>query len=488
MSRSLAALVIGNSKYKKAGRLKNPANDASDMADALTACGFTVTTLIDATHKQMDKGLHDFKAVLKDHDVGLFFFAGHGVQIAGENYLAAVDTKVTDETEAKHSSLALNKVIDVMEASDTSTDIIILDACRNNPWDRAWRGMDSRGLAPVYAPRGTLIAYATSPGQLASDGKGRNGAYTAALLEHINTPDCSIEAMFKRVRNTLSAATSQKQISWEHTSLAGEFYFNLSVAQRITDYGATALSDDLFVINTSKKPHSIIRELKSLTWPRQNPAIGDITPDLIGKVEKDTLFVIGRNIYQSATGNSNSATAFIQDFNGKTVGARAANRKALLDGMLFEIFFDKSGQLRDDPKSRCFDDVFELQRFGGLKPSFDFIAACLLPFAGRYYAIPGKGHEVVADVRLGTTDNDAITEVFIAGQQVLRIDDSYPGGRNDDDDDTIYYRKRAKAQFEQWLSEELIVPERLLKISYSQPVADDAFVRVPIGWTCRLPS
>jgi len=126
-----------------------------------------------------------------------------------------------------------------------------------------------------------------------------------------------------------------------------------------------------------------------LTWPRQNHAIGNITPGLIRKVAKDTLFVMGRNIYQSATGNSNSAVAFIRDFNGKTEGAPAVNRKALLDGMLFEIFFDKSGQLRDDPKFRCFNDVFELQRFATLKGSFDFIAACLLPYAGRYYAIPG---------------------------------------------------------------------------------------------------
>lgn len=488
MSRSLAALVIGNSKYKKAGKLKNPANDAADMAVALAACGFTVTTLIDGTHKQMDKALLDFKASLKKTDVGLFFFAGHGVQIAGENYLAAVDVKVTDETEAKHSSLALNRVIDMMETSDTKTDIIILDACRNNPWARAWRGDDARGLAPVYAPRGTLIAYATSPGQLASDGKGRNGAYTAALLEHIATPDVSVEAMFKRVRNTLSAATAQKQISWEHTSLAGEFYFNLSVAQRITDYGPAALSDDLFEIDTKKKSHKIISELKSLTWPRQNPAMAGITSGMIGKVAKDTLFVMGRNIYQASTGNSNSATSFIHDFNTKTAGAPIASRKALLDGMLFEIFFDKTGALRDEPKFRRFNEVFDLQRFAALKSSFDFLAACLLLYAGRYYAIPGKGHEVVADVRLGTKKNDAVMEVFVGGQQVLRIDDDEPGGWGDADDGKVHYRKRTRKQVEEWLSEQLIVPERLLKISFSHPVAVDEILNVPMGWTCRLPA
>jgi uncharacterized caspase-like protein len=218
MSRRLTALVIGNADYVDAGKLKNPGNDATDIAAKLGECGFTVATHLDCSRLEMERALKDFKMALKDSDVGLFFFAGHGMQIDGNNYLAAVDTDVTGEIEAKHSSLALNQVIEVMEKADNASSIIILDACRNNPFERAWaRSMTSRGLAPVYAPRGTMVAYATSPGQVASDGRGRNGAYTAALLEHLATPDCSVESMFKRVRNTLSTATGGKQISWEHT-------------------------------------------------------------------------------------------------------------------------------------------------------------------------------------------------------------------------------------------------------------------------------
>ena len=232
MTRPLSALVIGNAKYLEAGNLKNPANDADDIAAKLEARGFTVTKKIDATHKEMDRALREFKRALKGEEVGLFFFAGHGVQIEGDNYLAATDTEVSDEIDAKHSALSLNRVIETMERAGTSTNIIILDACRDNPWDRAWRRpATSRGLAPVYAPKGTLIAFATSPGQVAGDGKGPSDP-VAALLKHIDTPDCSIEMMFKRVRNTLSAATSQKQISWKHTSLSGEFYFNLGVGAR----------------------------------------------------------------------------------------------------------------------------------------------------------------------------------------------------------------------------------------------------------------
>jgi uncharacterized caspase-like protein len=253
MSRRLTALVIGNAAYEGSSKLKNPGNDADDVAAKLNVCGFEVVKMIDCSNTDLDRALKRFKRSLVGNDVGLFFFAGHGMQIDGENYLAAVDTDTEGEVEAKHSSLPLNRVIDVMEKADTTTNIIILDACRDNPFERAWtRSSASRGLAPVYAPKGTLIAYATSPGQVANDGRGRNGAYTAALLQHIATPDCSIESMFKRVRNTLSAATRRKQISWEHTSLSGEFFFNLSLGARIDDYSNEALSDSLFVLDEAK--------------------------------------------------------------------------------------------------------------------------------------------------------------------------------------------------------------------------------------------
>lgn len=161
----LNALVIGNAAYQAVDALKNPVNDAEDVGSKLESCGFTVIRSIDSDHAAVDRELKRFQRVLKESDVGLFFFAGHGMQIDGENYLAAVDTDGTDEIAAKHSSLALNRVIEVMEKSDCSTSIIILDACRNNPFERVWtRSFESRGLAPVYAPCGTLVAYATSPG------------------------------------------------------------------------------------------------------------------------------------------------------------------------------------------------------------------------------------------------------------------------------------------------------------------------------------
>ena len=296
------------------------------------------------------------------------------MQVKGDNYLAAVDTGFAKEITARHTFLPLNQVIDVMEAGANASSIIILDACRDNPFERAWsRSVEARGLAPVYAPRGTIVAYATSPGQVADDGDGRNGAYTSALLQHIDTPDCSIESMFKRVRNTLSTATGGEQISWEHTSLAGEFFFNMSIGARIDEYADTSLRDRLFVVDDSKTSHRIIKGLKSHDWYRQNPVIEELT-SAAGRAGKDSLFVVGRNVYQAACGGARGAIAYISEFMTRTHGMKPERWKALLDGMLFEVFFDPDAKLRESFKMKRFQKLFDLRQHAELKPSFDFIA------------------------------------------------------------------------------------------------------------------
>ncbi|KWT70128.1 MULTISPECIES: caspase family protein [unclassified Variovorax] len=487
MSRRLTALVIGNADYADAGKLKNPGHDATDISAKLTECGFTVATKLNCSHQEMDQALKDFKKALKDSDVGLFFFAGHGMQVDGSNYLAAVDTDVSGEVEAKHSSLALNQVIDVMEKANNASSIIILDACRNNPFERAWvRSMSSRGLAPVYAPRGTMVAYATSPGQVASDGRGRNGAYTAALLEHLATPDCSIEGMFKRVRNTLSTATDGKQISWEHTSLAGDFFFNLSLGARIDEYADTSLRDDLFIVDDKKTSHGVIKALKTHDWYRQNPAIEEFTADVAGRASSNSLFVVGRNIYQAACGESNGANAYIADFMSRTAGLKPERRKALLDGMLFEVFFDPDARLRKEFKTRKFQELFRLQQHPRLKPSFDFIAECLLPDIARFYVVPGKNHAVVVDVvtKAGAKEGSHILKsVHCGGDSILWMEDAdyapEPG-------EPPMLEKLSLAKFEERIAEQMVVPVQLLTIKYASfSKTGDEKIHFPYGWTTR---
>jgi hypothetical protein len=485
MVRKLTALIVGNANYPGGAKLKNPTNDADDFAERMEHCGFSVIKATDCKNETMDRSLDKFKGTLKESDVGLFFFAGHGVQIDGENYLNAIDTSFADETSTKFSSLALNKIIETMDKSGIATKIIILDACRNNPFERAWhRSAALRGLAPIYAPKGTIIAFATSPGETASDGSGRNGAYTEALLRHIDTPDLPIEEMFKRVRNALSAVTKQKQTSWEHTSLSGEFFFTLSLGTRIDDYSRTALCDSLLALDPKKSSHSLIAKLKIHDWFEQNRAIDSFDVEHATKYSVDSLFVIGRNIYQAACGDSNGAKAYIKEFIGRTGGLDSDKRKALLDGMLFEIFFDSRGELRKKFKTEQFNNVFELQRFQELSESFDFISECLLSHGDRFYSIPGKKHSLAVHVvsSHGKTGTPKITAAHIGGTNILSSEEEFFA---DEEGEPIHYRKLALAEFEKQMSEEMSVPLRLLKVTYDFGREGIQEVRFPWGYTLR---
>src|SRR6266404_4210355 len=156
--------------------------------------------------------------------IGLFYYAGHGVQSQGHNYLIPVEAKILREKTLEYDAVDVNRVLAEMDAAGNGFNIVILDACRTNPFTRSWRDA-GQGLAPVNAPEGTLIAYATSPGRVANDGSGRNGTYTAEILRQIPTPKMTIEEMFKAVRGAVKKATDGQQIPWEASSLFGEFCF-----------------------------------------------------------------------------------------------------------------------------------------------------------------------------------------------------------------------------------------------------------------------
>lgn len=484
MKRKMTALVIGNADYTHGAKLKNAVNDADDMAAKLRGYGFVTILARDASHREMDKALARFRTLLSTNDIGLFFFAGHGVQVEGSNYLMAVDSQTGDETDAKHSSLALDKVIDVMAKSAAATRIIILDACRNNPWERTWsRAAATRGLASVYAPKGTIIGFATSPGEFASDGAGRNGAYTSALLQHIDEPDCTIETMFKQVRNTVAAETGGKQTSWEHTSLSGNFYFNLSLGRLVDCYRDTALADAGFLLDTAKTSHRIIKGLKSYNWYRQNDALSELTAKAAAKMGINNLFVLGRNIYQAACGGAHIASHFIDNFVEKTNGFSAAKRKSLLDGMLFEVFFDSKAQPRNKIKGGAFNELFALERVKTLRDSFDFISETLLASRSEFYVLPGRGHELAVTVATRKVkDVYRVKAVYIDGVDILRPEDdiSDPG-----DEGPLFFIRRSADELREYLSAELVVPTRLLKLVFTPVKAATGDFSIAEGYTVR---
>jgi len=219
------ALVIGNGDYS-AGSLRNPVNDADDMGAALKRLGFDVILRKNASQQDMEDAIRDLGDRLKKGGVGLFFYAGHGVQIAGRNYLLPVGTRIDRETDVKYRAVDADMVLDEMGNAGNPMNIVILDACRDNPFGKSFRTA-CRGLAVISsAPRGTLISYSTSPGNVAADGGGRNSPYTGSLMKHMMTPGLPIEEVFKNVRQDLGRQTGGKQIPWELSSLEGKFYFN----------------------------------------------------------------------------------------------------------------------------------------------------------------------------------------------------------------------------------------------------------------------
>ncbi len=216
------ALVIGNSSYE-ASPLRNPVNDATDIAVSLKNLGFTVILRTNATKIDMGEAVEDFGKRLEGVDVVLFYYAGHGVQVNQVNYLIPVGAKISEETDVEHEAIAVWRVLATMNNAKSRVNIVILDACRENPYLQGFRSA-TKGLAVISkVPPRTIISYSTGPGYVAIDGKERNSPYTAALLQYMNKPGLTVEDVFKEVRHKLSNETGQ--IPWEQSALEGDFFF-----------------------------------------------------------------------------------------------------------------------------------------------------------------------------------------------------------------------------------------------------------------------
>jgi formylglycine-generating enzyme required for sulfatase activity len=219
-----AALIIGNATYKTSP-LANPANDANDMATLLKKLGFNVTKLTNAGRRDMEEAINALGRRLKKGGTGLFYFAGHGVQVEGINYLIPIGARIETEGDVKFEAVNANRVLSKMQDAGNPLNMVFLDACRNNPFARMFRSAQ-QGLAPMDAPKGSLVAFATAPGDTAADGRGRNGVFTKHLLRHIPQAGLEVGPMMRQVRAGVQADTDEKQTPFEVSSLTGSFYFN----------------------------------------------------------------------------------------------------------------------------------------------------------------------------------------------------------------------------------------------------------------------
>lgn len=224
-SQDRVALVIGNSNYN-VSPLPNARNDADSVAKVLLEVGFDVAHYTDLNYQQMEKAIDEYGEKLRANGgVGMFYFAGHGVQVSGENYLVPVSANIKKEKDIKYKSVHLGYLLDEFEGSGNDMNIIVLDACRDNPFAAQYRSARN-GLAGIAVPPiGTFIAYATSPGSVASDGEGTNGLYTQELIKALRHPKLKIEDVFKVVRANVRRLSQGMQVPWENSSIEGDFYF-----------------------------------------------------------------------------------------------------------------------------------------------------------------------------------------------------------------------------------------------------------------------
>jgi caspase domain-containing protein len=226
------ALIVGNASYSKNElKLANPANDAASMQRALASAGFTTIVRINATRVELYRALDEFATKLRKdpHSVGLFYYAGHGMQVDGANYLIPVDADIQSVPDLEANAFDVGRVLRALQDAQNEMNIVILDACRNNPLPKS-RGAE-RGLARMNAPSGTFIAYAAAPGQTAQDGSiGANGVFTGELVKAMAEPGVPLEQMYKHVIASVKLDTRGAQQPWSESSIQGDFFFHAGAA------------------------------------------------------------------------------------------------------------------------------------------------------------------------------------------------------------------------------------------------------------------
>jgi uncharacterized caspase-like protein len=242
------ALVVGNSTYSNVPALPNPANDAADVSQSLQRLGFSVTTLPDAKFDALRRALIDFGRAARGADMAVLFFAGHGVEIGGENWLLPVDVELKNDIDVNTEAVGLRAAMQAV-SNAKRLGLVILDACRNNPFAGKTRGIRPTptldpGLAPIEPGENVLVAYAARDGTTASDGAGRNSPYTTALLKHLETPGLEIEFLFRNVRDDVMSATKDEQQPFVYGSLSHEGIYLKDGPPVQVAYNATAVASD----------------------------------------------------------------------------------------------------------------------------------------------------------------------------------------------------------------------------------------------------
>ena len=409
------AFVIGNNDYFEGAQLKCAVNDATAMAAVFRRLGYDVYEKLNIKSKDCSRILTDFEDKIKDYDASIFYYAGHGYELEGENYLVPIDCQLPlyQRHEANRTCLRLSEILGILKKVAGKVNIVIIDACRKS-FDRG----TSSAFAQVQAPKGTLIAFSTSPNEGAKDGNGQDShsVYTSALLQYIGRETLSVESLFKKVRKTVYNLTNGTQTPWEHTSLIGDFFFNTGqlVYSVEIPYDEVVVKDSLF--EGGDVFGNLILELRSCDWNRQNPAMEKIRRIPASDLNKNQQFILGRNLYQ-ANGYAWEVQRFFENLGNNLSKYNKDEENHVLNGILFEIYFDNKGDFRNELKRHNFDRVFSLRKNPIFAKSFGFIEEVLQPYKEQLYYIPTI-HDEPIDIDISAEEKNNST---VFGEEAIQI-------------------------------------------------------------------
>ena len=296
------ALIIGNAAYTNIASLKNPVNDANDMADTLELLGFSVEKVLNGNLEQMEKAVDGFSQRLRasENSIGFFFYAGHGVQFNGENYLIPVSANIQSETQLRDRAIALGFVLDKLKEAENELNLIVLDACRDNPFSFSRGG--NRGLSVVsHSPPGSITMYATSAGSVAQDGTDRNGIFTGHLLNNLKLPDLEVTDVFRRTMRDVENATRNEQRPAMYNQFSGQAYLGSRPPQIKDSYliGETGPAGGIIFYDKGKfsdgwrylEAAPVSTEFRDIPWSNRRIDVPGTKTD-IGSGKKNTELII----------------------------------------------------------------------------------------------------------------------------------------------------------------------------------------------------
>lgn len=460
------ALVIGNDNYHKLKELTNAVNDATEIGKIFQKLGYDVILKTNIESRESDDTLKELEERIQNnkYDCCIFYFSGHGFEENGENYLALIDT---EEKYLERTSIKLNNIFYSIKRSDVKISILIIDACRIST-NRGSSSDSSR----INVPQGSIIAFSTSPYAGASDrGFEKHSIYTGALIKHLSSVKdyITVEELFKRVRKTVYDLSNGKQVTWEHTSLIDDFHFNIGQMMYDLDipYNEKVVKDANYEENGT--PISkIIMDLREQNWYVQNSAISKFLLIPPNNIDKDDLFIIGRNILQSAEGGAFESISFIENIRVNIQKYFTKdNENHLLNGILFEMYFNSLGEFRNEHFKKCFFEiVFSLRQNQKYLKSFEFIHKVLLPYKDYLFYIPNASRGSNIDVnilaKLEKSTDFSGKEIFYQEIQSINIS-------NKDIIDDIYRKnydidRRNEEGLKDFLSHFIFAPKELINI------------------------